>query len=164
METGAYLIGFSYGYTHGYHFSIYAESGLLAIQNAIIIFLVIYYDKRWTLENLTVTLVSLTFITTSYFQLVPHFLLSLLLSLTLPLSAISKLAQISTIYQIKSKGNVSVLTWSLATYGCLARLYTVYVEVGDMQILFNFLVSFILNTGVVIACLYYGSTSHHKLS
>lgn len=164
MEIGTYLIGFSYGYTHGYHLSTYAEAGLLAIQDAIIIFLIIYYDKRWSLENFAATLVSFVFIATSYYLLVPHFLLGLLISMTLPLSAASKLAQINTIYQIKSKGNVSVLTWSLAGYGCLARLYTVYVEVEDLQILLNFLVSFVLNSTVVIACLYYGKANHHKFS
>lgn len=157
MELGTYLIGFSYGYTHGYHISIYGDAGLLAFQSAIVIFLIIYYDKKWTLENAIHTLVSLSFIAAFYLRVLPHPFLSLLLSLTLPLSVVSKLAQISTIYKIKSKGNVSVLTWLLATYGCLARLFTVYVEVDDMQIMLNFLVSFVLNSLVVIMCLYYGS-------
>lgn len=159
MEIGSYLIGFSYGYTHGYHLSTYVEAGLLAIQSAIIILLVIYYDNGWTLANLMIALGFLAFMAASYLQIVPHILLSLLLSLTLPLVVASKLAQISTIYQIKSKGNVSVLTWSLASYGCLARIYTVYVEVGDLQIMLNFSVSFILNSGVAILCLYYGNQS-----
>lgn len=163
MEIGSYLIGFSYGYTHDYHFSTYFEAALLAIQSAAIIFLVIYYDNKWTAENLVIALVYLVFIAASYLRIVPHFLLSLLLFLTLPLAVTSKLAQISTIYQMKSKGNVSVLTWSLASYGCLARLYTVYVEVGDLQILLNFFVSFILNSGVVIACLYYGNEHHSHI-
>lgn len=117
----------------------------------------IYYGNKWTLENAVYMLVSLFFIAAFYFRVLPHALLSLLLSLTLPLSATSKLAQMYTIYQIKSRGNVSVVTWSLASYGCLARLFTLYVEVGDMQILLNFFVSFILNSLVVIMCLYYGS-------
>lgn len=96
-------------------------------------------------------------------MIVPYPLLSVLLFWTLPLSAASKLAQIATIYQLKSMGNVSVTTWSLATYGCLARIFTVYVEVGDLQILLNFFVSFVLNGVVVIMCLYYGSEVQKKV-
>ena len=155
MEIGTYLIGFSYGYVHGYHISIYAEVGLLAIQSGCIIALVIYYDKRWTLENAVWTLSIATFLGLSLLEIMPLSLLSLSLTLTIPLSVASKLAQIMTIHQLKSRGNVSILTWSLASYGCLARLFTVYVEVKDMQILLSFFLSFVLNTVVVIQCLYF---------
>ena len=160
MEIGTYLIGFSYGYVHGYHISIYAEVGLLAIQSASIIALVIYYDKIWTLENAVWTLSIAIFFGLSLLEIMPLALLSLFLSLTIPLSVVSKLAQMMTIHQLKSRGNVSILTWSLASYGCLARLFTVYVEVKDMQILLNFFVSFVLNTVVVIQCLYFDNKSN----
>lgn len=162
MEIGAYLIGFSYGYTHGYHLSTYVESGLLAAQSATIVFLVVYYDSKWTIENAVYALVITSFTACSLSMLVPFSVLSILLSLALPLSAGSKLAQIATIYRIQSKGNVSVLTWSLAAYGCFARLFTVYIEVDDMLILFNFLVSAVLNSTVVALCLYYGDGKQRK--
>ena len=157
MEIGAYLIGFSYGYTHEYHVSIYFESVVLAIQSAIIIILITWKDNKWTMENMFYTVLTVMFMTATYLRLVPHSLLSILLSSTLPLAAAGKVAQIVTIYRLKSKGNVSVVTWSLATYGCAARLFTIYVEVRDMEILFNFFVSFILNSIVVMMCIYYGS-------
>ena len=157
LEIATYLIGFFFGYTHGYHISIYLESGLLAIQSATIIFLVVYYERKWTAENLMYTFLFVAFIATSLLKLVPLSLLRILLSLTLPLSVVSKLAQLSTIFQIKSKGNVSILSWSLAAYGCLARIITVSVEVGDPQIILNFFVSFVLNTMVVAMCMYYGN-------
>lgn len=156
MEIAAYLIGFFYGYSHDYHISVYVESGLLAFQSAVIIFLVIWYDSSWTVENAIYAILGTSFIVTSLFRLVPHSLLSVLLSLTLPLAAGSKLAQIRAIYEIKSRGNVSILTWSLATYGCFARLFTIVVEVGDLLILFNFFVSAVLNSIVVMMCVYYG--------
>lgn len=162
LESGSYLISFSYGYTHGYHISTYVETVLLVIQSAAIIVLVIYYDKKWTLENALYTSVALGLIVPTLMGLIPHFLLSILLSLTLPLAVFSKLTQITTIYQIKSRGNVSILTWSLAAYGCFARLFTVYVELGDMQIFFNFFVSSMLNAVVVIMCFYYGDELQKK--
>ena len=164
MEIGSYLIGSSYGYTHGYHLSIYFECVVLAIQSAVILFLVMYREKRWTLENGFYVLLSSVFLTATVMGVVPHSLLSILLSLTLPLAAASKLAQIRTIYHLKTKGNVSILTWGLMTYGCAARLFSIYVEVGDMEILFNYFVSFVLNGLVVIMCIYYDSNPPQKIS
>ena len=156
MEIGCYIIGLSYGYVHGYHLTTYMEYIFLTVQNVAIIFLVMYYDRKWTLENWLYTLICVVYIAISSLNLLPHPLLSVLLSLTLPLAVVSKLEQIRTLYRIKSRGGVSVLTWSLAAYGCVARLFTVYVEVGDLQILLNFLLSAILNSTVVFMCLYYG--------
>ena len=156
LEMGAYLIGFLYGYTYGYHISIYAESGLLALQNAVIMSLVIHYNKKWTVENMFYFLVYATFVIASFWKLTPHLVLDVLLFLTLPLSVLSKVGQITAIFQLKSCGNVSVLTWSLATYGCVVRFFTNIVEVGNLQILLNFAVSSILNGIVVAMCLYYG--------
>ena len=72
---------------------------------------------------------------------------------TLPLAAASKLAQVMELNRIKTQGDVSKLTWSLAAYGCAgkvyltdyhniclishfsitARLFTIIVEVKDVQ-------------------------------
>ena len=155
MEIGAYLIGFFYGYTYGYHLSTYMEAGLLAVQSACIIFLVMYYEGKWTLENALYSVVIGSFVTSSFFRLVPLPFLKILLSLTLPLTAGSKLAQIGTVYRLKSKGNVSVLAWSLAAYGCFARLFTTFVEVGDVLIFLKFLMAAGLNSTVVALCLFY---------
>lgn len=162
MEVGSYLIGFFYGYTHGYHMSTYVECGFLAVQSATIICLMVYYDRLWTLQNALCASITICFVLGSFFGLVPLSLLSILVSLALPLSAGSKVAQISTIYRIKSKGNVSMLTWSLAAYGCYARLFTVCVEVKDALILLNYISSSVLNTTVVALCLYYGEGKKRK--
>lgn len=156
LEIGAYLIGFFYGYTYDYHISIYAEAGLLALQDVIIIALVMNHNKKWTLENALYIFLAASFIIASLCKVVPHPVLDVLLSSTLPLAVSSKVGQIRTIYQLKSRGDVSVFTWALATYGCVARIFTAFVEVGDLQILMNFCVSALLNSIVVALCLYYG--------
>lgn len=45
---------------------------------------------------------------------------------TLPLAAASKLTQVMELYRIKTQGDVSKLTWSLAAYGCAGekKIYT----------------------------------------
>jgi len=122
----------------------------------VIIFLVIKYNKDWTYENLLYAILCVTLVVSSLTGLVPQVLFSILLSSTLVTGSASKLGQILSLYRLKSQGDVSIVTWSLAAYGCLARVFTVLVEVGDLQILTNFVVSVILNSTVVVLCLYYG--------
>ena len=42
--------------------------------------------------------------------------------LGIPLASSSKSLQINALYKAKSSGDVSVITWSLATYGCGGKL------------------------------------------
>lgn len=156
LESAIYLIGFFYGYTYDYHLSIYVEAGLLAVQNAVIIVLVMNYNKKWTIENLLYILLSVSFTIASFCKLVPHLVMNVLLSSTLPLMITSKVSQIWTIYQLKSCGDISVFPWAFATYVCVARIYSILVEVGDLQILFIISLATILNAIIVALCLYYG--------
>ena len=149
MDLTACLIGFSYGYAHGYHLTTYMEAGLIAIQVSIIIFLVILYDRKWTLENGLYTLLCAVYIVISSLKLLPHPLFSVLLSSTLPLAVLSKLTHIRTLYQIKSRGSVSMLMWLLDTYLCVVRLFTVYVEVGDLLILASFFIALIQDLTII---------------
>ncbi len=162
MSVGGCLIGFSYGYIHGYHITTYMEAGVVAVQTAVIVFLVIYYNEQWTVENGVYTIISLVFITVSYLKLVPHPLLRILLLSTLPLTIFSKWAQINAIYKIKSRGNVSLLTWCLDAYTCFARLFTVYMEVGDLQIFVTILIAFIMNCVVIFLCVFYSDRAQKK--
>ena len=162
MELGACLIGLSYGYAHGFHITTYMEAGFLVIQNAVIIFLIVSYESKWTLENGLYAVICAVYSIVSFFKLIPFSVLQILLISTLPLSVFSILAQMKTIYQIKSCGNISILSWLIGTYFCVARLCTSYIEVNDMQILFNFTILSILNVMVVLMCLYYGKEEQIK--
>lgn len=155
MELSACLIGFSYGFSHEYHVSIYLDALLIAIQDAIIIFVVIYIDKKWTIGNGFCALLEVLFIILTFLKLIPLFIFGVLLSCTLPLGASGKLVQIRTLHQIKSGGSVSLLTWSLDLYVSLSKLFIIYFEVKDMHIFFIMFVTFVLNCVVVIQCLYY---------
>ena len=156
LEISTYFIGFFYGYVNDFHFSVYAESGFLILQDVAIIFLIVKYNRDWTFENLLYAILCVTFVVSSLAGVVPQSLFRLLLSSTLVTGSLSKLGQILSLYRLKSQGDVSVVTWSLVAYGCLARVFTVLVEVGDLQILANYAVSFVLNSTVVALCLYYG--------
>ena len=62
---------------------------------------------------------------------------------TLPLAAASKLTQVMELYKIKTQGDVSKLTWSLAAYGCagkrikfiIVQYFTSYIKITYVHVL-----------------------------
>lgn len=162
MDVSACLIGFFYGYSYGYPLRTYLEAGLISIQLTSIVLMVIYYKRKWTVENYSYFVVLLAFSLASLLGLVPLFVMTALLSLTLPLSVVSKLLQIRTLYQMKSRGSLSVLTWALILYCCSARLVTVYLEVDDKLLFLNLSVNVLLIIVILALCLYYGDGSEKQ--
>ncbi|KAJ3817485.1 hypothetical protein F5880DRAFT_54107 [Lentinula raphanica] len=132
LETLAYAINFFYSYRNGFPFSTYGENLFLSIQNTIITFLIILYNRRWGPTRLTfLPFFSLTLLTLLLLLLSPQPLLSLLQLLTLPLSLSSKLPQIIQNHRSRSTGNLSAFAVGAQVAGCLARVYTNWAEVGD---------------------------------
>ncbi|KAG7226191.1 hypothetical protein INR49_014286 [Caranx melampygus] len=70
-------------------------------------------------------------------------------------SAASKFAQLQCLWRSKDAGQVSALSWGMATYTCMARIYTTTVTTGDMQVMVRFVVMTLLNLWVLLTVLYY---------
>ena len=162
LEIGTFLIGFFYGYANNFHYTTYAEAGFLILQASVVIFLVIKYTRKWTLENLICTLLCIAFASLSLAGLIPLLVFRILLSTNLAMSVISTSGQILSLYHLKAQGDVSAITWSLGAYGCLARIFTTSVEVGDLQMLMNYIVGFALCLTVVIQCFYYHNKENKR--
>ncbi|CAI8045005.1 hypothetical protein GBAR_LOCUS24907 [Geodia barretti] len=83
---------------------------------------------------------------------------------TVPLLIASRGTQIYSLYRLKSVGDVSISMFVLSSYASAARLFTIAVEVKDLQIFFMFVLSLFLNLTVVVQCFYYGrsATSHQQ--
>ncbi|KAJ3755465.1 hypothetical protein EV360DRAFT_96150 [Lentinula raphanica] len=135
LETLAYAINFFYSYRNGFPFSTYGENLFLSIQNTIITFLIILYNRRWGPPSSPfisfLPFFSLTLLTLLLLLLSPKPLLSLLQLLTLTLSLSSKLPQIIQNHRSRSTGNLSAFAVGAQVAGCLARVYTNWAEVGD---------------------------------
>jgi len=100
----------------------------------------------------------------------------------IPISASSKLIQLRTILSNKSAGQVSRTGWAIASYSNLgiiyfiflyfiflliilfnlARIITNLIQTKDKNMVINLLISFILNTSIVIACTIYANESVPK--
>nr|XP_058935375.1 solute carrier family 66 member 3 isoform X1 [Kogia breviceps] len=74
------------------------------------------------------------------------------------ISAASKFAQLQYLWKSRDSGAVSVLTWSLASYTCAARIMTTLMTTSDLTILIRFVIMLALNTWVAATILHYRKT------
>jgi len=149
FETFSFGIALAYSYANEFPFSTYGENLFLTVQNFLVTLLIVFYTPSSPSSPSTVT---------SYLQLsiligglstlafLPlKTLTTLQLLLALPLSIFSKLAQIQANYTAKSTGQLSTFALGAQLLGCLVRIYTSVVEVGDVMVAAGFVTAFLLN-------------------
>ncbi|CAI8045004.1 Mannose-P-dolichol utilization defect 1 protein, partial [Geodia barretti] len=157
-------IGVAHGYFYDIHVTTYGEAILLALQSYVIVYLSVKYSGDWSLENGAWFVANGAFIAAIVTKSIPAYIISLLLAATVPLLIASRGTQIYSLYRLKSVGDVSISMFVLSSYASAARLFTIAVEVKDLQIFFMFVLSLFLNLTVVVQCFYYGrsATSHQQ--
>jgi len=151
LETTSYTITTIYAQRHHYPFSTYGENLFLSVQNIFITLLIIYYAQpRLAVDGMTksselVATGALIIFGMYALYAVPTAMLQGLQILTVPLSVLSKLPQISQNYRARSTGQLSAFAVLSQIVGCLARVFTTSTEVGDFIVLVGFLVALGLN-------------------
>lgn len=74
---------------------------------------------------------------------------------TTPVSAISKIMQLVEIIRNQNADSVSVLTWFLSVFTNATRIYTIFMDSADINLLLNFSISSVLSASVMVAAIYY---------
>ena len=149
LETLGYSISLAYAARSDFPFSTYGENFFLTIENVIITLLVAYYPVTPTssvrnASNAAVVALG-TIVLLATLTLVPHTTLAILQIATLPISLFSKIPQIVQNSKAKSTGQLSAVAVIAQIVGCLARLFTTAIEVGDPIVLLGFGLALILN-------------------
>jgi mannose-P-dolichol utilization defect protein 1 len=140
-----------YAYRRQFPFSTYGENLFLSVQNILITLLIISYSrprlasgKESRIPQLLAS--SAIGITAIYSLLIaPSTVLQGLQMMTVPLSILSKLPQISQNYKAQSTGQLSAVAVISQVAGCVARLFTTATEVQDPIVLAGFAVALVLN-------------------
>lgn len=129
----------------------YLEYPILITQDVFLLLLILQYNG-----SLRQSLIY-TFLFVGGWRLltVDKLVIDTAMSLCTLISAASKFAQLQCLWKSKDAGQVSALTWGLATYTCMARIYTSAVTTGDMQVLVRFIVMTLLNMWVLLTIMYY---------
>eukprot|EP01137_Pigoraptor_chileana_P034493 Opistho-2@27135 len=157
LELTSYSINLAYAFRHGYPFTTYGETFFLTIQDIILVLLVFKYNRN---IGALFVLVSVAYGATMYAAFsgaIPMIVLSYAQPMGIPITTTSKLTQIVSNYRAGGTGQLSLTTWSMATYGTAVRIFTTMQEVKDVKILVSFSIAFFLNTIITSQIVYYSS-------
>nr|CAD7394309.1 unnamed protein product [Timema cristinae] len=155
LELTSYTIMTCYNYTNKYSLLSYMEYPIILIQQIILIYLVVkYMDLLGQFSFVCCGLyigITVAFLT----GLFPRRMLAFLVPLCTPVSASSKVVQLTEILKTKNAESVSLLTWFLSAFTNLTRVYTVYMDSADYTLLVNFTISVVLSSSVLAAAAFY---------
>lgn len=151
LELIGYLVFVTYQMYYDYPPPTYLEYPILMAQDAVLLLLILHYNG-----NLRQSVgYALGFLVGWRLLTLQSWVVDLAMSLCLFISAGSKLAQLQCLWRTKDSDQVSALSWSLAIYTSLTRIYTTLVMTGDMQVLVRYVVMGLLNVWVLLTVLHY---------
>ncbi|XP_029316076.1 solute carrier family 66 member 3 [Cottoperca gobio] len=151
LELTGFIVFVTYQMYYDYPPPTYLEYPILIAQDAILLLLILHYNGSLR-QSLVYTLL---FVGGWRLLTVDKWIIDLAMSLCTFISAASKFAQLQCLWSSKDAGQVSALSWAMATYSCIARIYTTTVTTGDMQVLVRFIIMTLLNMWVLLTVLYY---------
>ncbi|NP_001290718.1 solute carrier family 66 member 3 [Esox lucius] len=151
LELTGFIVFVTYQMYYDYPPPTYLEYPILIAQDVILLLLILHYNG-----SLKQSLIyAIVFLGGWQLLTVEKWIIDLAMSLCTFISAGSKFAQLQCLWQSKDSGQVSALSWAMATYTCFARIYTTTVTTGDMQVLVRFIIMTVLNSWVLATVLYY---------
>lgn len=161
LELIAITIHIAYCSAKGFPLTSWGDATFLAIQTAIIAFLVLLYGFGQAKATKYMAIYAVTaFVLIS--GLTPMAILEVLQALKIPILLGSRFTQAKTNYNNKSTGQLSATTCNMMLFGSAARIYTSIQETGD----FMMIITFVLNTlaiGVIAGqMIYYNKSSQVK--
>ncbi|KRX39715.1 Mannose-P-dolichol utilization defect 1 protein, partial [Trichinella murrelli] len=157
LELLCYTAAVAYSINKNYHFSAWGESLFLSLQTFIIIFLVLYYYKRF---------IALTVVSSFYGFCCYHVyngsvwenVLDSVQMMTIVIMFIARATQAVDNYIHKSTGQLSAVTYILLFLGSLARIFTSVKETGDNMIIAQYMMSTLMNLFICLQIqLYWGN-------
>ncbi|KAM9842404.1 solute carrier family 66 member 3 [Aulostomus maculatus] len=158
LELSGFIVFVTYQMYYDYPPPTYLEYPILIAQDVILLLLILHYNG--SLHHSFIY--ALVFLGGWRLLTVEKWIIDLAMSLCTFISAASKFAQLQCLWRSKDAGQVSALSWGLATYTCIVRIYTTMVTTGDTQVLVRFLVMTLLNMWVLLSVLHYQRRSSSK--
>lgn len=148
----------SYGYFKEFPISAYGDSYALFAQTAIVLLLVLMYQKkRCTAVISMVTMSAACYL--MYANMIPESVIIGLNASGLVLAVVSKMNQVIMNFKNSSTGVLSAFQLILQFLGCVARIFTSIQETGDMQMIVNYLVTSAVNGMLMMQLFIYWNNS-----
>ncbi|KAK0174279.1 hypothetical protein PV327_011034 [Microctonus hyperodae] len=144
-----------YNYTNDYALLSYLEYPVILIQEFVLIYLVMKYLNRINIMTISLALCYFIISICLIKQIIPNVFLTILASMCTPISALSKIVQLFAIIRAKNSESVSLLTWIISVFTNITRVYTIWVDSGDVVLLGNFIISVFLSSSIMFSVMYY---------
>lgn len=158
MEIFGFSIMTLYNYTNNYSIMTYLEYPIILMQIYVMFYYVLKYKKMFEQPIVPITTMLYTcFVVGFAMGIFPKEILSYLAPLCTPLSGFAKVTYIYGIVSEQNADAISLTTWVISVTTNLARIFTVFVDSGDVTLLLNFLISTLLSSSVLGTALYYQS-------
>ena len=157
LKLSSYSVSDIYYISQGYNLSTYIESVILALEAAVVLCLVAYYQKlandRFKCQVTIFLAVSILLLLTAPIQLVA---LGQGISAVLNIGAL--IPQFILNHRRQKAGDYSPITAGLATIGCLVRLFTtVQLNNADGLLIATFGSALLVNAGLLTQICYLGT-------
>lgn len=155
LELLAITFNACYSFRNDFPFSAWGEAIFLAIETALIAFLVLWYDGvKGKATGFLLIYTSLVAALT-HPTLVPKDILWWLQSTVLPLAVTGKMFQVIKNYKSQHTGQISAVTaWAILA-GSVTRIFTTIQETGDMLTAVTFAFAASANALIALQVLYY---------
>lgn len=163
LDLFAITIHMAYSYVSGFPFSAWGDTSFLALQTAMIAFLVLHFGgapaKAFAFAVLysAVTYVMMGGLTPLNYLLIAQ-------GFNVPILLLGKLSQAFTNYKNGGTGQLSAVTCFMLLAGSLARIFTSIQETGDQMMVITYGCSSFANAVIVSQLLYYWNSDKKKKS
>lgn len=155
LELLAITFNACYSFKNNFPFSAWGEAIFLAIETALIAFLVLWYDVNKGKATTFLVLYTSIVYTLTHPTFVPKHIMWWLQSSVLPLAVTGKMFQAVKNYKAQHTGQISAVTaWAIFA-GSLTRIFTTIQETGDMLTATTFGFAAAANATIALQVLYY---------
>ena len=157
LKLSSYILSDVYYVRKKYNLSTYVETVIITIESIVILFLVAFYQRSITEVSFWFLLAAFVLGSIYGFTVAPNSVILLGQLSSVFINSAALIPQFHHNYTKKTKGDYSPLTTSLASAGCLVRMFTtVTLNHSDPVLMISFLSAFIVNIALLIQILYYG--------
>ncbi|KAM6912786.1 solute carrier family 66 member 3 [Xenentodon cancila] len=151
LELIGFIVFVTYQMYYDYPPPTYLEYPILIAQDVVLLLLILHYNNSLRRS----VIYALLLVGGWRLLTVERWIIDLAMSLCTFISAASKFTQLQCLWRSKDAGQVSALTWAMATFTCIARIYTTIETTGDMQVLVRFVAMTLLNLWVLLTVIHY---------
>lgn len=157
LKLCSYTCSDVYSIVKKYPFSTYVDTMTVTVEAAVVLGLVVHYQKQWIDVRLWAFLASYVILSGYLLLAAPPRLVAAGQLASAFLNSAALFPQFVLNWQNKTKGDYSPITAGLATFGCAARIFTVQQLAGsDPVLVSSFGLAFVLNALLLFQILYYG--------